>query len=125
MELPEINAKARKIILDNKFKIDEADTGLDLIIFAKKDFTFYLQIEDEDCFAFGLSDIDSADLGQSFYQRFDENGESLDQFEEFLLWVNDGRFDYIKKMYKSVEVLKEKFEDNEEDLKWITEYLIG
>jgi hypothetical protein len=124
MELQEINEKARKLILDNKFKIDEVDIGLDLIVFTKKDFTFYLQIENEECFGFGLSDIDSADLGESFYRRFDENG-SIDEFEEFLLWVNDGRFDYIKKMYKAVEVLKEKFEDNEEDLKWITEYLIG
>jgi hypothetical protein len=124
MNLPEINAKARKIILDNKFKIIEDETSEDLIVFYKTDFQFYLQIEEEDCFAYGLSDIGSILLGESFYQRFDENGESLDQFEEFLLWVNDGRFDYIKKMYKAVEVLKEKFEDNEEDLKWITEYLI-
>jgi hypothetical protein len=124
MELQEINAKARKLILDNKFKIIEDESSEDLIVFRKTDFQFYLQIEEEDCFTFGLYDIGSIALRESFYRRFDENGESLDQFEEFLLWVNDGRFDYIKKMYKAVEVLKEKFEDNEEDLKWIIEYLI-
>ena len=123
--IKEVSNKIIELISEYKFKVVEIENSETIgnIIFNNKDFYFSIQIEDEDTLSFGLSKIDNIDLSGDILDFFSEYGD-LGDFEEFLISIKLGTFLYIKTMYKDIEKLSNKYEDNETEFKFLINYMI-
>jgi len=89
----------------------------------RKGITYQIDKEDEDNYTFFITQIGDI-TDQDFLDRWLEY-QDKNQIEDTLHYINDGHFDYITKIIKDVEKLKEKWEEYPEDLKAIIEYTLS
>ena len=89
----------------------------------RKGITYQIDKETEEDFIFYITQIGDI-TDQDFLDRWLEY-QTKDQIEDTLHYINDGYFDYITKIIKDLEKLKEKWEEYPEDLKAIIDYTLS
>ncbi len=121
--------KCKLLLDDEKYQSDDT-----IIFFTYKDYTFYVQSEDEndlDNLSFGITTIENTqntddefgfDL-DNFYQRFNDYGD-INDFECFLDAIINGQYLYVKNMYKDIVKLFQKYEDNQGHLNNLIQYFL-
>ena len=87
----------------------------------RKGITYQIDKEDEDDYIFYITQVGDI-TAEGFLNRWLEY-QNKDEIEDTISYINDGYFDYILKILKDVEKLKEKWEEHPEDLKAMIEYL--
>jgi hypothetical protein len=88
----------------------------------RKGITYQIDKEDEDNYIFYITEVKDI-TDQDFLNRWTEYLDK-DQLEDTIHYINDGYFDYISKIVKDVEKLKEKWEEYPEDLKAVIDYTL-
>jgi hypothetical protein len=88
----------------------------------RKGITFQIDKEDEEDFIFYITEVKGI-TDQDLLDRWTEYLDK-DQLEDTIHYINDGYFDYISKIVKDVEKLKEKWEEYPEDLKAVIDYTL-
>lgn len=89
----------------------------------RKGITYQIDKETEEDYIFYITQIGDI-TDQDFLDRWLEY-QTKDQIEDTLQYINYGHFDYITKIIKDIEKLKEKWEEYPEDLKAIIEYTLS
>jgi len=88
----------------------------------RKGITYQIDKEDEEDFIFYITEVKGI-TDQDLLDRWTEY-LNKDQLEDTIHYINNGDFDYILKIIKDVEKLKEKWEEYPEDLKAVIDYTL-
>ena len=88
----------------------------------RKGITYQIDKEDDDNYIFYITQVGDI-TDEHLLDRWTEyhNRDSIEDTEHY---INDGYFDYILKIIKDIEKLKNKWEHHEEDFEQIFKYVI-
>lgn len=104
-----MNEKISKIL--KEYKAKDIDDNENLIFFHIKNFKLGVQYEDDENLQFWIEEIQGVDLPEDYFENIIEAGD-LNEFEEFIMAVADGEFNYIKKIYSTLKKLEEQYDDD-------------
>lgn len=95
------------VLKDNKIKEKDIEINDNIVLFTHKGTQYQVYVESPEDVHYGVSHIDGVDLNSDFFQDYDDFGDYL-YIEDYLFsTINDNRFDYIKKIWKSLEKLED------------------
>lgn len=104
-------------LVENKIKKDMIKINDDTINFYHKDIEYFILVEAYDCVQYGINSMDDVDLDDDFWQnKVDiEDYKYIDTFHYYV--INEKQYDYVKKIWKSLENLQNKYDEYDEDFK--------
>lgn len=112
-----------EILEENKIKKKDIKVDGNVITFTYGDTHYQVFIEDPETIHYGITDMSGVDLGSDFWELKDEYGDYL-YIEEYLFGVVlEKRYEYVKKIWKSLEKLDES--EHEDDLTQIVAVYFG
>lgn len=94
-----------------EYKAKNIEQYEDLISFSIKDFNIKIQIEDKDNVQYWIESINNIDLSEQYYEHYLELGTPED-FELFLYAIVNGEYNFIKKIYNTINKLSETYEED-------------
>lgn len=108
-ELTDLKIEIYKLLKEHKLKIIDEDK--DSISFSIKNIEASIQIEDDNEYQFWVKEVYNIDLPENYYNDMLEYGDIHD-FENFIMAIKDGDFNYIKSIYNSLLKLQETYQDD-------------
>ena len=100
--------------LPKTFKIIEETE--DTLIFKVRQINYLIYKEDKETYQCTIDSIDNINISEEYYNNFIEY-----DWEEFIYAIEDKYYDWIKDLYKAIERMKDKYE---EEFDIMVKYLI-
>ena len=87
----------------------------------RKGITYQIDKEDDENYCFYITEVGDI-TDEDFLNRWTEYIDK-DTMIDTICYINDGYFDYILKIVKDIEKLKDKWEEHSEDFEEIVKYV--